>query len=124
MNDPVPPQLRWALQITGLSPTEKIVLILIAFMLGDDERCTATQQEIAEAACLHRRSVIRAILTLKKKGLLTVQPVEDERHLKMPNIYRLPNLLARYPRMFVGASRDKNSPQTPHANAGQEQPSI
>lgn len=62
--------VQWALEIEGLTPGEKLVLIVLANAYREGIGCWPSTATIARQACITRRSVFRAISSLEARGLV------------------------------------------------------
>lgn len=66
---------RWALTWTGISSSEKFVLVLIADHYNDKaHRSWPSIERLAKESQLHRSTVIRCIKSLQDEGLIEVEP--------------------------------------------------
>lgn len=83
---------RWALTWDGLTSAEKFVLVMIADHYNDEaHRSWPSIERLAKETALHRTTVIRAIKTLEKNGLVDVEPwVRADYGGKLNNRYCLP----------------------------------
>lgn len=65
--------MTWAIEMRGLTPSENLVLLLLANRHNNDTGlCYPSVSRIAEESGMHRATVMRAINALEKKGLLTI----------------------------------------------------
>ena len=77
----------WAAR--GLGPSEKLVLLALADHADDQGVCWPGMQGIAEKCGISRRTVIRVVQSLAKKGLVSVFARGNEAGQQVTNIYRL-----------------------------------
>lgn len=65
--------MTWAIELRGLTPSENLVLFLLANRHNNDTGlCYPSVSRIAEESGMHRATVMRAINALEKKGLLEI----------------------------------------------------
>lgn len=60
-----------AMDVRGVSPTEKLLLIVLANYADEHNRCYPSQSRLADEACLSRRSVTTILGDLQARGLIT-----------------------------------------------------
>lgn len=78
------PALKWAWSIEGLSTSEKLVLVNLAFRSGSDGKCWPAVETICAETGLSRRGVQMALAGFKESGLV------DRRDRKMQSsVFRL-----------------------------------
>jgi len=64
------PALDWAVSVSGISATQKLVLLLLANRADKDGKCWPSVTGIADDACLTRRGVQIALNSLVDNGLI------------------------------------------------------
>ena len=73
--------MTWAIELRGLTPSENLVLFLLANRHNKDSGlCYPSMSRIAEEGGMARRTVIRAVKSLEKKGLLTIEKTFGKTH--------------------------------------------
>ena len=81
--------LNWAWNIPDVSPTQKLVLVALANYCDERGRCWPSIRTVAAKTCLARRTIIRAIETLGKAGLVSVDRRNRDDGSQSSNIYQL-----------------------------------
>jgi len=84
--------LFWALKQTVGNQTQKLILVTLADIANEKRQCWPSHQYIADMAECSKRSVIRHLIELEKKGLIKVVRRVDDAGLKSSNIYQLPDV--------------------------------
>ncbi|PZE68311.1 MULTISPECIES: helix-turn-helix domain-containing protein [unclassified Curtobacterium] len=84
--------IRWAVA-QETSPTQKSVLMIIAFHFNDSEHCAWPSHNLMAAETnLGRSTVIRTVAALQDElGLVEIEPREDTSGRKTSNRYYLPD---------------------------------
>lgn len=114
--------MTWAASVKTSTPTQKLILLLLADRAGDNDTCFPSLQRIADDGCLSRRCVIENVKKLAANGFLFVEKRTIEREEgsvvgNMSNVYVLN--VGSYP---LGHSNSKykvvnvdNHPSEPNA---------
>lgn len=73
--------MTWAIELRDLSSSEKLVLMLLANRHNKDSGlCYPSMTRISEEGGMARRTVMRAVKSLEKKGLLTIEKTFGKTH--------------------------------------------
>jgi biotin operon repressor len=80
--------ISWAIKQRTGDRGSKLILILLANYSDDMGLCFPSQEHLALISHMSRRSVIRHIKTLNKKGLIQIQRISNGK--KVNNRYILP----------------------------------
>lgn len=84
--------LFWALKLKVGNPYQKLILVSLADICNENRQCWPSHQYLAERAECSRRSVIRHLSELEKKGLISVRRRADSGGLKSSSVYSLPDV--------------------------------
>jgi len=60
-----------ALSVKGVSPTEKLLLLLLANYADEEMRCWPSHRRLADDGCLSRRTIVSTMQGLEARGLIT-----------------------------------------------------
>lgn len=60
-----------ALSIKDVSPSEKLLLIVLSNYADEEGKCWPSQSRLARDTCMSKRTIIRLFATLELKGLLS-----------------------------------------------------
>lgn len=86
--------MAWAAKVKTHTPTQKLILLLLADRSNDDGFCWPSLQRIADDACISRQCVIENIKKLAAHGFInvtkrTINDAECNQEKNLTNIYRL-----------------------------------
>ena len=93
----------------SLTPVERIVLLYLYRMAGNDGASFPSYNRIAEAAGITRRAAIKAVKVLVEKGWLEVERRRADNEAWQSNVYRLTRP-ARTPSDTESPPSDKVTP--------------
>jgi len=75
--------LRWALKVSGVSPVQKLVLVVLGDYATENAVSFPKQTTLADRCCVVRASVSRALAELKEAGL--IEDAEPPAHVVAKN---------------------------------------
>ena len=76
-------------RISGLTTSQKMVLIVLTDRVNDDGMCFPSHQTIAEQCGIDRRTAIRCLNALSDANYIDILKVTKKGHGKRPNTYRI-----------------------------------
>lgn len=88
-----------ALELRGIKPTEKLVLLALANYADEQMRCWPSQDRLADDCCMTGRTIRTALSGLEKRGIIARSP------RRRPDGYRAADLISLH------ISEEKFSPE-------------
>ncbi|WP_205878821.1 helix-turn-helix domain-containing protein [Mycobacterium camsae] len=108
----------WAISAGELSPTERLLLILLSDKVDRNFTCEPTLRTLAAESGAGRSTVLRRLRELEQRGLIRREPQFDEDGARLPTRYFLNHPLAPVRCGVCGAPRQS----TPCSRAAHRKP--